>query len=399
MATFIFTIIVIVPIVALLWWLWAHMMLRNFPGARWWQGVVAVFSLVFLVCFAGIVGSRFASGDWLPHTWLLAMVMLWGLILMPFVALPLMIAWSTGFGVRWVWVKVRDWKRDDAVQESGPLEADASRRQFLGATLATFPMIITLGATAVSIPQKTRFRIRTIETPIVGLPRQLDGLRIAHVSDTHVGRFTRGEVLGRIVKETNRLEADLVVHTGDLIDHSIGDLPEAVDMLKKFDRRQGMVMIEGNHDLFQGREPFVEGVRESGVPILLDEDHTIRVNDFPVQFMGIMWHMRERPIEHHVDRATRFRDPDAFQILLAHHPHAWDRAKELEIPLTLAGHTHGGQLMLNDEYGAGPMIYKYWSGLYQEGNSAAIISNGVGNWFPLRTSAPAEIVHVILRRV
>ena len=96
------------------------------------------------------------------------------------------------------------------------------------------------------------------------------------------------------------------------------------------------------------------------------------------------------------------RRSDAFQILLAHHPHAFDPAAAVGIPLTLAGHTHGGQIMLTDQLGAGPAMYRYWSGLYHKQaahrDAALVVSNGVGNWFPLRINAPAEIVHITLRR-
>ena len=89
--------------------------------------------------------------------------------------------------------------------------------------------------------------------------------------------------------------------------------------------------------------------------------------------------------------------PDAFPILLAHHPHAFDYAGG--IPLTLSGHTHGGQMMLTKEIGFGPAMFRYWSGLYQKAERALVVSNGVGNWFPLRVQAPAEIVHLTLRAV
>ena len=69
-----------------------------------------------------------------------------------------------------------------------------------------------------------------------------------------------------------------------------------------------------------------------------------------------------------------------------------------DIPLTLAGHTHGGQLMLNEQTGPGPLLYRYWSGVYTEAGRTLVVSNGVGNWFPLRTQAPAEIVHLKLAR-
>ena len=69
------------------------------------------------------------------------------------------------------------------------------------------------------------------------------------------------------------------------------------------------------------------------------------------------------------------------------------------MPLTLSGHTHGGQLMLNERCGFGPALFRYWSGLYTRDDSKLIVSNGVGNWFPLRARAPAEIVHLTLVRL
>ena len=93
----------------------------------------------------------------------------------------------------------------------------------------------------------------------------------------------------------------------------------------------------------------------------------------------------------------RQRQPDAFPILLTHHPHAFDAAVKAALPLTLAGHTHGGQWMFDRQHGLGPALFRYWSGLYTRGHSQMIISNGVGNWLPLRINAPAEIVHLTLR--
>jgi hypothetical protein len=82
--------------------------------------------------------------------------------------------------------------------------------------------------------------------------------------------------------------------------------------------------------------------------------------------------------------------------LLAHHPHAWDVAAENGVPLVLSGHTHGGQIMLTKRIGAGPLRFRYWSGLYEKPGSRLIVSNGVGDWFPLRVNAPAEIVHITM---
>jgi hypothetical protein len=134
------------------------------------------------------------------------------------------------------------------------------------------------------------------------------------------------------------------------------------------------------------------------------------VRGVPVQLLGLRWgwpafieraDRRRSPdeaIEASMGSLIPRRDPDAFSILLAHHPHAFDIAVRAKIPLTLAGHTHGGQLHLSPGVGFGPWMYRYWTGLYQEDASSLIVSNGVGNWFPLRINAPAEIIHLTLRR-
>ncbi|TVQ53277.1 MAG: hypothetical protein EA377_08290 [Phycisphaerales bacterium] len=413
----VYTILFSVPLLAILWWIWAHRRLRTLPQAGWWRAAVAVFSLTFLGCYAWMMASRSMGTGWSPHPWLLAMLMLWGMIFLPFVAIPSAAGWYLWRGVRRFGLALRRLKRGkrtmkpeaadraESTRTDGPaatsdqlVDQSMTRRQLIAASCIAFPMVATLGTTVYSIPQKRRFTVRTIEVPIPDLPRALDGTRIAHISDTHVGKFTRGPILDQIAHETSRLDADLVVMTGDLIDHTVQDLPEALEMIDKIKTRNPVVTIEGNHDLFDGRSVFRRMVREHGVSLLLDESRIVWINDYPVQLLGIKWHDRQHPIDQHVDIVAERIDRDAFPVLLAHHPHAFDRARDHDIPLTLAGHTHGGQLMLSSEFGAGPAIFKYWSGLYTKDNNSLVVSNGAGNWFPLRTNAPAEIVHVILRR-
>jgi predicted MPP superfamily phosphohydrolase len=234
--------------------------------------------------------------------------------------------------------------------------------------------------------------------PVKDLPEALDGLRIAHLTDTHVGKFTRGEALDEIVAATNRLQADLVLFTGDLIDNTIRDLPVAVQMLQRLQSGAGLFVIEGNHDLFDDPAAFVKGLRDGGLALLRNESATVQVRGVAVQILGLVWQRAEKEIARSVDAVAALRDPAAFPILLAHHPHAFDRAAELGFPLTLAGHTHGGQLMLNRDVGAGSAMFRYWTGLYQKLSSALVVGNGTGNWFPLRLNAPAEIIHLTLRK-
>jgi hypothetical protein len=277
-----------------------------------------------------------------------------------------------------------------------------TRREFLGAAVALTPPLFTVGLTGVALKQLNSFRVRRFALSIPALPKALDGMTIAHVSDMHVGRMTCGRVLQEMVNKTNALRADLVLVTGDLINYELADLSEGIALIKAMEGRYGLWMIEGNHDLLENGAEFERRVRASGVPFLLNESAVANVRGHPVQMFGLRWVHGFAPAQcelvtaHWLHDLMKQRQLDAFPILLAHHPHAFDAAVEAGLPLTLAGHTHGGQLMFDSRHGAGPAFFRYWSGLYTKGRGQMIVSNGVGNWFPIRINAPAEIVHITL---
>jgi predicted MPP superfamily phosphohydrolase len=160
--------------------------------------------------------------------------------------------------------------------------------------------------------------------------------------------------------------------------------------------------------------------RAANLPLLLDDQATfaVRGRPTPVQVLGVTWgepksHAELTPIGGDPDRTlrvyteqataravrtvSRLRRPGAFPVLLAHHPHAVEPAAAAGLPLVLSGHSHGGQVMLTDHVGAGPLRFRYWNGVHRLGRTTLSICNGVGSWFPLRVNAPAEVVHVTLR--
>lgn len=401
-------ILVGIPLLTLAWWGWADARLRRLPRSSWRTGcrwATLAFSTLVLGGYVWFVGGRLLQLPpdplrGVPGSWWMAMVMIWGLVMLPGVGLPVMLGagtWRLGRKIQ----SLSGWGSSAPRSHSDGKSDEArrlTRREVLGAAMAMSPMVLALGATAVAIPQKRRFRVRELQVDLPDLPEELDGLRIAHVSDSHVGRFTHGPVLDQIARQINRLEADLVLFTGDLIDYTLADLPEAMAMLGQL-QRDRLCLVEGNHDLFDGREGFERGLAEADFRLLGDRVATAYVRGWPVQLLGVSWHGRsDARLAEHVGRVAAMRDPEAFAILLAHHPHAFDAAVDHRLPLTLAGHTHGGQLMLTREVGAGPAMFRYWSGLYSQGRSRLVVSNGVGNWFPLRTAAPAEIGHLTLRR-
>jgi predicted MPP superfamily phosphohydrolase len=385
----------------LLWWFAADRLLRK---TRWKGRARLLHSLFFgfqLGALVAVIASRQSElWDHLPK-FVTTAVYLWHLLILPLL-LPLLAIGAIVALVRWLIRRIRARETVDAQTD----DAGMSRRAFLAATAAFTPQLFTVGLTAIALRQLEQFRVRRMTIAIRGLPTVLDGLTIAHVSDMHAGRFTRSAVLREMTAAVNDLRSELVLITGDLINGALHQIPEGIDAIRRLDAQSGVYMIEGNHDLFQGREAFESQVKASGIPLLVNETAQLTVRGHPLQLLGLRWGgpiFRRRQGNSDDAIADSFaellplRDPEAFPILLAHHPHAFDPAAAAQFPLTLSGHTHGGQLMLSAEMGFGPWMFRYWSGHYTRGDSHLIVSNGVGNWFPLRTRAPAEIIHLTLR--
>lgn len=382
-------IIFAIPLLSVLWWIWADRRLKRLDAGRGWRWGISLASIILLTGFVWVIlARRDVISLPIPST-LYSALLLWALIFLPFLAVPTMVVWSVTSAAR---------KLSGLKNEPSAADQKWTRRQWLKASMVSAPLMATLLATLSSIPQMKRVRVRELTVTLPDLPEALDGLRIAHLTDTHVGKFTKGPVVDEIIAATNALSADLVLFTGDLIDNTLRDLPEAVSMLRRLQATSGVFAVEGNHDLFDDAKAFVDGVRAGGIPLLRNESALLQVRGVALQILGIVWNRGEEEMARDVEAVASLRQPDAFPLLLAHHPHVFERAAELGIPLTLAGHTHGGQLMLTEEIGAGPAMFRYWSGLYFKNRSALVVGNGTGNWFPLRTNAPAEIIHLTLRR-
>jgi predicted MPP superfamily phosphohydrolase len=385
-------------------WIWADRRLRRARRPKVWRPLLGRWCAVMLAYLAWFVlrpaEARHAHA-WMP-VGVLAGMYVWHLLVLPATLVYILIESLVG-GVARV-VRTRRRRRSETIDAPDDLglrdgqPAGITRRQALAAvaTAAVPPLLTGVGVVA-AMRQLPRFRVRSIDLALASLPPELDGITIAHVSDLHVGRFTREHMLGPIADATNSLRADLVCFTGDLIDLSLSDLPMGIDFMRRLDPRAGLFMCEGNHDLIENRFAFELEVRKAGLPLLLDEGRVVMLRGKPVQILGATWGRGDAAHVGAVSRLLPVRRHDAFQILLAHHPHAFDPAAAVGIPLTLSGHTHGGQLMLNERLGAGPAMFRYWSGVYRKDDAALVVSNGVGNWFPLRINAPAEIVHITLK--
>jgi hypothetical protein len=369
--SFFFAILLSIFLGDIVCWRLAHRALRG-SAWRWVNAGFFLFQLGVLV-IVFVFRARGLTTDLPGAKVVLAAVYIWHLVLLPLALVAWLVARLVARG-----------RSADGTEDSIAI----TRRRFLALATGGGPMILCAGATAVGLRQVEQFRIRRLTVPIPNLPPALEGLTIAQVSDVHVGRFTQGAVLERIVAASNALGADLIAMTGDLINFELRDLPRAIELTRQLRAAHGVFLCEGNHDLIEDGAQFVERVKRAGLRLLVDEAATLRIRGVDVQMLGLRWHSRVRAL-------GDGRAGGVFPILLAHHPHAFDFAEG--IPLTLSGHTHGGQLMLTEDFGCGPAFFRYWSGLYRREDRALVVSNGVGNWLPLRTRAPAEIVHLTLR--
>jgi uncharacterized protein len=304
----------------------------------------------------------------------------------------------------WLWSKR---KRPTESLANDTADSKLSRRDLLARATMAAPFVVSAASVGAGLRQTGRFQIRRIELKLPRLPDRLRGLTITHLSDMHVGRLFRPEHLPAMIDAVNSLKSDLVVVTGDLIDHSNQFLPAASDAIAQLNPGYARVVIAGNHDLIDSPREFLSHFRERERHFLLDESIEVDIGGEKILIAGLFWSRSDEPIGRdpghagRVRRALAERHPDRFTIGLAHHPHAFDAFADWNTDLTLAGHTHGGQIMLTPPgfpypIGAGSVMFRYVWGIYRRGHSVMNVTSGVGNWFPVRINAPAEIVQLQL---
>lgn len=400
MSSIFLVILAAIVITDILWWVHSDRLARAQPHAPAWRLSIALFMSFQLGMVFWMLGTRLLSlpDSYRPPQIFNTITYIWHLLVLP-TTLVLLVA---GKRVDMILARLKKCKAKPDFSESKNNEmfaAVSSRRQFLSMmTLATPPLITGLGV-GLSLKQIQNFRIRPLEVRIPSLPAALDGMKIAVVADLHVGTYTEGAVLKRIVDETSRLNADLVLLPGDLINNTLTDLSGALEAVSNIQSRHGCYLCLGNHDLIENGSEFIRQTKAK-LPLLVAESKLLSVRGCPVEILGLPWLWKEDAVNLAVSSLARGVSAGAFPILMSHHPHAFDAAASAGLPLTVSGHTHGGQLMVSESAGFGPLLFRYWSGLYQkpQGDSALVVSNGAGHWFPLRVGAPAEIVDLTLRR-
>ncbi len=228
--------------------------------------------------------------------------------------------------------------------------SDSSKALFHSVTYAGSLVIGLSFLYGYTIGQR-RLRVHEIAIPVRGLPADLAGLRIAQISDVHMGQNLDPEQLQAYVERINDLGADLICATGDLIDSPRADMDLFLPIFAGLRARYGVFAILGNHDHSAGAERVSEAIRRhTTVHLLRDEHAPVTIGDAELHVIGLDdrgldWArgLRYDPIL--ADLAARVPD-GAPAILLNHRPDLFDHAADLRIALTLSGHTHGGQIAM-----------------------------------------------------
>lgn len=277
---------------------------------------------------------------------------------------------------------------------------DPDRRFLLARGAAIFAGLTATGITGYGVrtalgpPQLVRVQI-----PLAKLPRGMDGLRIATVSDIHLGPLAGRSHTERIVAAINRLDADIVAVVGDLVDGSVAELGRAAEPLRDLRARHGSYFVTGNHEYYSGVEEWVAEVDRLGLRVLQNERLEIAtrsgvldlagVNDATGAGMGFA-------AGPDFNAALGGRDTSRPVVLLAHQPIQVHQAARYGVDLQLSGHTHGGQMVPFN------LLVKLQqpvvSGLATVDGTQVYVTNGAGFWGPpVRVGAPPQVTLVELR--
>lgn len=257
-----------------------------------------------------------------------------------------------------------------------------------------------------------RLELKHITFTSPDLPPYFDGYRLVQITDFHLGSFPPGnDFVQKVVDATNNEEPDMILFTGDLVNNQASEVEPYLDTLGQLHASDGIYSIWGNHDYceygnnhsigaLKRNRRMLYGYQESlGWHQLMNEHHVVSHGRASIAVIGVE-NPGQPPFTNrsNLKKAMKGLNPDMFKILLSHDPHHWRReVVGKKIQLTLAGHTHAGQLKIG-KWTPARMAFKEWGGAYRIGEQMLYVSSGIGGSFPFRLGAWPELTVITLKR-
>jgi hypothetical protein len=281
-------------------------------------------------------------------------------------------------------------------------DADPSRRLVLR-TAQQAAMAVPAAALGYGFfIERRQVGVQEIEVPSPGLPAALDGLRILHLSDIHLGPFLSERDFARVIDTANELRPSLAVVTGDLISSRGDPLDACIAQLARLRSDAGTFGCLGNHERYAGAESYAtDRAARAGIRMLRSEAAPLAFGNALLNVAGVDY-QRWNPEHEYLRGASRLLAADAWNVLLSHNPDVLPSAVREGYNLVLAGHTHGGQVsveILDQSLNPARFFTRYVHGLYRSGSAAGYVTRGIGTiGLPVRIGAPPEISLVRLRK-
>ena len=240
--------------------------------------------------------------------------------------------------------------------------------------------------------------IKKVKISITDLPKSLQGLRMAQISDLHVGSMIGKNFISKVVKKIDKINPDILFFTGDAADGSVESYGSHLEALGKIQPRYGKFFVTGNHEYYSDMNGWLHLIENLGFKILINESQNIIINGSIVMVTGIPDRGGKYFSDFHktdMEKAVGGMPKPDFKILLAHQPKDVEHAVKYNFHLQLSGHTHGGQyfpfsLLVQ-------MAHPFLKGLHKRNNTWVYINQGTGYWGPpLRIGTEPEITELTL---
>lgn len=310
-----------------------------------------------------------------------------------------------GHVLYWAYGKLRV----PAAEDRNGLPSPARRHFFSRAAVAVSATPFAACAYGM-LYERTEIEITHRPIDLPRLPKAFHGFRIAQISDIHIGPFMSVEDTRRCVAMVNRLKPDLIALTGDFVTWQGSPELAVVEALSGLKAPFGVYGCLGNHEIYAHVEDSITQLfAERGTRILRHQNAAIETAGERFNLIGVDYETQTRMgappnrlVKRYLDGVDALLLPGTANVLLSHNPNTFDRAAEFGIDLSLAGHTHGGQVSLeyiSPDLCPARLITSYVRGWFRKGNSQLYVNRGIGTIFsPVRIGSPPEITVYELRR-